>query len=45
MKPIDVDEFFNRRVIIYELGSSLSYDDAIDESVFTEVEKEASVAL
>ena len=45
MKPIDVDEFFNRRVIICELGSSLSYDDAIDESVFPEVEKEASVAL
>ena len=33
MKPIDVDELFNRRVIISELEYSLNDDDTIDASV------------
>ena len=50
LKPIDVDEFFNRKVIISDLVSSLNSDDAIyasivtvdrtEESVVAEVEKQ-----
>ena len=40
MKAIDVDEFFNRRVVISELRYSLNDGDAIDVSVVAEVEKE-----
>ena len=36
MKPIYVDELFNRKVIINELESSLNDDDAIDASVVPE---------
>ena len=36
MKPICVDEFCTRRVVIHELESSLHYDDAIDASVVAE---------
>ena len=43
MKPIGIDELFNRRVIIYELESSLNYDDSIDALVVAEGETEASV--
>ena len=43
MKPIDVDKFFNRRVIISELESSLNNDDTIDASFVPEGETEASV--
>ena len=43
MKPIYVDELFNRRVIICELGYSLNDDDAIDASVVAKHETEASV--
>ena len=43
MKPIDVDKLFNRRIIISELESSLNDDDAIDTSVVTEGQTEASV--
>ena len=35
MKPIDVDELFNRRVIISKLESSLNDDDSIDAAVVT----------
>ena len=38
MKPIDVDEFFNKKVIICELESSLNEDAAIDASVVTNQE-------
>ena len=31
MEPIDVDELFNRRVIISELEASLNDDDTIDK--------------
>ena len=37
VKPIDVDELFNIRVIISELESSLGDDSAIDTSVVPEV--------
>ena len=43
MKPIDVGEFFSRRVITSELGSSLNNNDTIDESVVPQGEIEASV--
>ena len=43
MKHIDVNEFFNITSIISELESSLNDDDAIDSSVVTEGETEASV--
>ena len=43
MKPIDVDEFFNRRFIISELEHSLNNDESIDASVVPEGKKEASV--
>ena len=36
MKPIDVDEFFNRRVIIIELEASLNDDDEIEAPGITE---------
>ena len=36
IKPIDVNELFNRRVIIRELESSLNYHDTIDASVVAE---------
>ena len=42
MKPVDVDEILNRRIIISELGSSLNNDDAIYASVVTKAETEAS---
>ena len=38
MKPIDVDELFNRRVIISQLEYILNDDDTIDTSVVPEVE-------
>ena len=37
MKPIDVDELFNRRLIISESESSLNDDDAIDASGSTDI--------
>ena len=40
-KPIGVDEFFNLRVIIHQLESSLNDDDKIDASVVAEGETEA----
>ena len=43
MKPIDVDELFNRRVIISELEYSLNDDNTIDTSFIKEVQKETSV--
>ena len=43
MKPIDVDELLNIRVIIRELESSLNDDDTIGASVVIEDETEASV--
>ena len=35
MKPMDIDEFFYRRVVIIELETSLNDDDAIDASGIT----------
>ena len=43
MESIYVDEFFNRKVIVNELGYSLNDDDAIGSSVVAEDETEASV--
>ena len=43
MKPIDVDELFNRRVIISELESSFNDNEEIDAPVFPEGEPEAPV--
>ena len=43
MKHIDVDELFNKRVIICELESSLNDDDTIDASVVSERETEAYI--
>ena len=43
MKLIDVDEFFNRGVIISELEASLNNDDKIYASRITEVQTETSV--
>ena len=43
MKPIDVDELFNRRFIISEFEDSLNDDDAIDASGITESQTETSV--
>ena len=40
MKPMDVDEFFNIRVIISELDALLNDDDVIDASGITEVQTE-----
>ena len=42
IKPMDVDELLNRRVIRSELESSLNDDDEIDASGITEGQKEAS---
>ena len=39
MKPIYIDKLFNKRVIIYGLGSSLNDDNAIDTSTVAEGEK------
>ena len=36
MKPMDVDELFNIRVIIIELEARLKDDDALDASGITE---------
>ena len=45
MKPIYVDELFNRRVIISELGSCLKQNDTIGASVVADVVPEdASVS-
>ena len=43
MKHIDVDELFDRKVIIYELGSSLNDDDETEASVVAEYKTEAPV--
>ena len=43
LKPIDVDEFFNRKVIISDLVSSLNSDDAIYASIVTVDRTEESV--
>ena len=43
VKAIDADKFFNIRVIISELESSLNYDCVIDASIFLVVKTEASV--
>ena len=43
MKPIYVDELFNRKFVINELGYSLNDDDAIGSSVVVEDETKASV--
>ena len=40
---MDVDEFFNRRVIISELEDSLNDDDAIYASGITEGKTETAV--
>ena len=36
MTPIDIDELFNRRVIISKLEASFNDDDTIDSSGITE---------
>ena len=41
IKPIDVDELFNIKVIIDKLGSSLNENDAIDASVVADDVTEA----
>ena len=38
MRPINVDELFNRLVIIIELGDILNDDDSFDASGITEVQ-------
>ena len=43
MKPLYVDELFNRRVIISELKARLNDDDVIDASGITEVQTETAV--
>ena len=43
MKPMYVDKFFNRRVIISELEAHLNDYDAIDASGITEVQIETEV--
>ena len=43
MKPMDVDELFNRRVIISELESRWNNDYAIDASGINEGQTETSV--
>ena len=43
MKPMCIDELFNRRVIIRKLESSLNDADIIDASVVLEGKTEASV--
>ena len=43
MKHIDVDELFNRRVIISELAYNLNDDDAIDSYVVQKGETESLV--
>ena len=40
MKPMDVDEFLNRRVIVSELEESLNNDDTIESSGITDVQTE-----
>ena len=42
MKPIDIDELFNIRVIIYELEFRLNDDDTISASVVVNGKTEAS---
>ena len=43
MKPIYVDELFNRRVIISELEASLKDDGSIDASFITQGQTETEV--
>ena len=43
MKPIDVDELFNIRVIISELEASLNDDEKIESSRITEGQIETPV--
>ena len=43
-KPIDIDELFNRRVIISEFGASLTNDNAIEASGITEGQTETAGA-
>ena len=43
MKPIYVDDLFNRMFIISELGDSLNDDDAIDASGIIEVQTETAI--
>ena len=43
MTPMDVDKFFNRRVVISELEAHLNDDDAIDVSWITESQTETAV--
>ena len=42
-KPIDIDEFLNRRDIIPESEASFNDDDAIDASGIAEFQTETSV--
>ena len=43
MKPINVDEFFNGRVIIHEFEYSLNEDATIETSVVAEEETQSAV--
>ena len=43
MKPMDIDELFNRRVVISELEACLNDDDAIDASGITEGQTETEI--
>ena len=43
MKPIDIDELYDRRFITSELESSFNNDDAIDASGITQVQPETAV--
>ena len=43
IKPIDVNELFNRNFIIHKLGSSLNDDESIIASVVAEGETEEAV--
>ena len=43
MKPMDVDELFNRRVIISELEAHFNDDNSIDASGITYIQTETLV--
>ena len=43
MKPMNVDELFNKRVITSELEARLNYDDGIDASGITKGQTETKV--
>ena len=45
IKPIDVDDLFNKRIIIRELESSLNDDGAIYTSIVEDDKIEASVVV